>query len=189
MMPMPLVPPPPPKKVPVSRFLEEVRKLEDTPYLWGGCGSEGPGQDGKMWSQHGLIRAPYVGVDCVHLVTVAYHRAGGPDWRLTHNTDVLWLELEVVAVPRPGDLAFYAAASPRSQHDVEHVEVLVDQARHPLRGYRTIGAIGGDRTTRTQQIAMAQNAKVTYRESNLARPRFCGYRRLPLAYDLVPAAA
>lgn len=174
----------PKRMVLASRFLAEAKALEDLPYLWGGCANELPDGGGLMWSPQGLVPAPYVGVDCKGVPVVALLRAGGQDLRRTHNTDLLWAELQPVAVPRLCDLVFFAARKPLHSQDVEHVEIIVGPATDGLHGYRTLGAIGGDSTTRTLQIAQAQKAKVTYRASHEQRRRFCGFRRLPLVWDL-----
>ena len=153
-------------------FLEWVLAQVDQPYLWGGCGSE-------MWTPGGIVRSPYPGWDCIHLVTDGLLHAGGEDLRWQWNTDTAWRELRPVATPKPGDVAFWAARVPRDQDDVEHIEIVVGPGQK-VGTYRTIGAAGGNHLTTTLAMAKSQNACVRYRDSHIGRPYFAGFRALPL---------
>lgn len=155
--------------VTVEEYLQVLYSLENVPYLWSGKGI-GKGEE----------HLP-LGVDCSGAVTWALWRAGGPDWRATHNTDRLWAELESVANPRPGVLAFYAPLAPKGPGDVEHVMCCTGGWERDGR-VRVFGASGGDSTTTTPALARAQNAQVRFRTSHLYRARFCGFRALPLRY-------
>lgn len=142
---------------------------------------------GGLWpalGPDGMYTSPYEGWDCGGLGWDGLHQVGGPDLRLW-DTDMAWAKLEPVATPTPGDLAFYAGREPSGPNDVQHVEVVVDVADRldacgfTLRGWRTIGASGGGRTTTMLEVARAQGARVQYREHHLLRSGFCGFRRLP----------
>lgn len=149
--------------VPVDTFMQILLSNEDTPYLW----------DGK---------SP-LGFDCSGLITYSLWKAGGPDWRANHNTDGLFRELEPVAIPRPGVLAFYASAHPKFPGDVEHV--MACAGTWDAAGSwkcRVFGASGGDSTTTTLERAKAQGAHVRFWDSHLYRPRFAGFRALPLSF-------
>lgn len=148
-----------------QRFIEWLASQEGVPYLWGGRGAFlGDGTP-----------APYTGWDCWGLVAGGLIAAGGPDYR-TWWTDRAWLLLMPVATPVAGDLVFYAPRVPNGPQDVEHVEVVVGPAAAAARGYRTIGAAGGDHTVTTLQRAQELGACVRYRNSHLDRPRFAGFR-------------
>lgn len=152
----------------VQRLIEWLGSKEGALYLWGGRGNiTGDGAP-----------APYEGWDCWGLVACALVAAGGPDWR-NWWTDRAWLELLPVATPAPGDLVFYAPVKPTNPQDVEHVEVVVGPSPTG-RGYRTMGAAGGDHTATTLERAQALGACVRYRDSHLDRPRVAGFRRLQL---------
>jgi hypothetical protein len=152
----------------------------NVPYLWGGRGAFSTRN-----ATDGLFDSTYFGFDCWGFVSCALLAAGGPDLRLWW-TDRAWAELEPVAVPEPGLVAFYWALRPAHPNDVEHVEMLVEPtspallggAQAQLGGWKTIGARGGDHTTLTLALAKAQGAQVRYRGSHLQHPRFAGFRRL-----------
>lgn len=139
--------PPPPRRV---SFLCRALGLMNVPYLWGGKDSRG--------------------IDCSGVVTLSLYLAHGPDWRQTHNTDVLWNELTPIIEPRPGDLAFYGRGGPRN---VSHVMVV-----GPL-GI-VFGASGGDSGVTSVAIARQRGAKVKAYDDVMYRPDFRGYRRLPV---------
>jgi hypothetical protein len=136
-----------------------------------------------------LVPSPYEGWDCFGLVAGGVVAVGGPDLRMWW-TDRAWAEMEPVATPERGCLALWAPEKPTGPGDVDHVEVVVRPAtaspvvvepnHRPLPGWRTIGASGGGSKTTTLEIALAQGARVKYREHHLLRARFAGFRRLPL---------
>lgn len=178
-------------------FLAWLEAQLGKPYLWGGRGMRctapwGPwGTHRKPYDADGMFPSPYEGWDCGGFWEDGVFQAGGPDFRLW-DTDRAWKRLEPVATPTPGDLAFYTGTSPSGPNDVQHVEVVVGMAEpvrllapafpingYPIRGWRTIGASGGNRTTTTLEAAKAQGARVRYRAHHLLRPGFCGFRRLP----------
>jgi murein DD-endopeptidase len=96
---------------PVARLLRwALEHLERrTPYVWAG-------------------KDPTKGLDCSGFVTAGLFAVGGPDWRLTHNTDRLWAECPLVRLDqaRPGDAVLYwgKSAGPR---DVSHVMLYVGE--------------------------------------------------------------
>jgi murein DD-endopeptidase len=132
-----------------SEFIAAVRALEGTPYRWGG-------------------KSPRTGLDCSGLVTWALKAIGGPDLRIYHGSERLWLELDEVTEPEAGDLAFYGSAG-----RPVHVVVCLGGPHD-----RIIGANGGDRTTIDWQRAEVQRARVQYASSPAYRTRLMGYRSL-----------
>jgi murein DD-endopeptidase len=105
--------------------------------------------------------------DCSGLVTSCLHRLGGPDWRLTHNTDRLLLELPETHSPLPGDLCLYGA-----KNDANHVMLWLGSCG------LVFGASGGGRDTASLEIARKQNACVKVKSSHEYRPDFLGFRSL-----------
>lgn len=145
-----------------AQFLCAVFERMHVPYLWGG-------KDGN-------------GIDCSGLATESLHRAGGPDWRWTHNTDRLWLECPEPPVVMPGDLALYGGRllpdGARDAADVSHVMVIVSGLGAGR--YVVMGACGGNSTTTTVEAAHLIGASVQPRGSHKYRGDFRGFRRLPL---------
>lgn len=128
-------------------------------------------------------KEPGTGLDCSGLVTWALWRAGGPDWRQTHNTDKLWNELSVPQMLRPGDLAFYGGKGlpegGREPKDVSHVMIwLFDPGGGS--GGLVVGASGGDSTTIDAVAATKQGAYVKCHRTHLYRDDFRAFRTLPL---------
>lgn len=134
-------------------FLRTVLEQVGAPYLWGGKGS---------------VIAPYGlrAFDCSGLVTYAYLKAGGPDWRLTHNTDVMLAKLPAVEEPRAGTLCLYGKGA-----DASHVMVYVAEGV-------VVGASGGGSNTTSIGIAQDVGARVKVYASVNYRPDFLGYREL-----------
>lgn len=166
----------------LSALLAIAAQQEDTPYLYGGAGDVWDPPDSG-----GLVPSPYFGFDCWKFIAWCVNKAGGPDMR-TWWTDRAWAELKPVAVPRPGVVAFWWAANPTNANDVEHVELVVGPGAalkltdgKTVTGYRTIGAIGGTSKTLTKRMAESQGARIKYRENHLLRPRFAGFRALPIS--------
>ena len=115
------------------------------PYIWGG-------------------RGPLT-FDCSGWVTYNLYKAGGPDWRKTHNSDSLWAALPPTEKPFPGDLAFYGPP-----HDITHVMVWIGDGC-------VAGACGGDSTTTTLEAAFESGARVMRKATHLYRKDFRGFRR------------
>lgn len=112
--------------------------------------------------------------DCSGLVTWLLLQVGGPDWRATHNTDRLWLELdEVPGEPQPGDLVFYRPEKPRDANDMEHVAIL-------LHGGLVLTADGASAAIHTPESAKEAHAMVRIRGDVGYRKRLAGFRRFPL---------
>jgi len=124
------------------------------PYLWGA--------KGDLVHPYGL-RA----FDCSGLVTWALMRAGGPDWRATHNTDRLWAEGVPVEAPQPGTLVLYGAAG-----DPSHVMLYVGAGV-------VVGASGGGRNTTSISLAQDSGARVKTFVTQHYRPDLLGYREVP----------
>jgi murein DD-endopeptidase len=82
------------------------------PYVWGGKDPQvragGPYQSG--------------GLDCSGFITYGLHLVSGPDWRTTHNTDLLWTRCPRVPkdAARLGDAVLYWGQS-SGPDDVSHV--------------------------------------------------------------------
>lgn len=171
------------------------------PYLWRGRGKwmtpppgyqRGSGEELVIPGGY-LIPSPYEGWDCFGLLADGMQAVGGPDLRAWW-TDMAFGDLAKfppVATPLIGlSVAFWAPELPAGPGDVEHVELVVGRAtsspvvvepnHKPLPGWRTIGASGGGSRTTSLEAAKAQGACVRYREHHLLRPRFAGFRRLPL---------
>lgn len=131
-----------------------------------------------LWASRGPLT-----FDCSGLVTCGIAELGGRDMRKTHNTDLLWAELErVTAVEaKPGDLVFWYSSAPGAveRGDVEHVAVL-------LAGGHVLTADGATPRVATIEHARAAGAMVTVRKSVNYRARFAGYRRLPLPETATP---
>lgn len=135
-------------------FLRAVLEQMGAPYLWGG--------KGDVVSPYGL-RA----FDCSGLVTWAYIKAGGPDWRKSHNTDRLLAECTPVETPQPGTLVLYGKGS-----DAQHVMVHVGAGV-------VVGASGGGSATTSIGLAQDTGARVKAFASPHYRPDFIAYRELP----------
>lgn len=137
-------------------FMRTVLENVGAPYVWGGKGA---------------VVAPYGlrAFDCSGLVTYAYLKAGGPDWRLTHNTDKLWAECKAVESPRAGTLCLYGKAG-----DPSHVMIWVAEGV-------VVGASGGGSNTTSIGLAQDVGARVKVYASVHYRPDFIGYRELPWA--------
>jgi cell wall-associated NlpC family hydrolase len=147
-----------------AAFLVYVIDSLDSPYLWGAKGE--------------FVQLPEARVqafDCSGLVTWSYLRAGGPDWRATHNTDKLLLECQPVRTEEaaPGDLAFYGTLR-EGRPDPSHVMVHVGAGV-------VVGAAGGDFTTTTLEAAAKRGARVLARTSLTYRRDFLGLWRLPFS--------
>lgn len=126
----------------LENFLAEALGLLGVPYLWGGKSRDG--------------------IDCSGVVTYALLHAGGPDWRQTHNSEVMLDELEPVHELLPGDLVMY----PR------HVMV------HLASGL-VVGACDGGSKTTSVDIAKMQGARVKVRRRYDYRRDVIGFRRIP----------
>lgn len=156
-------PRPPPAGPNLARFLAEAVSQVGAPYIWGAKGA--------------LINGRRA-FDCSGLVTWAYRYSGGPDWRATHNTDVLFTTLPSVAVDalQPGDLLFWGQPATEGKlADTEHVAIYLGGSTALL------SAAGGGRTTRTLEDARQANAFVRTESSIHYRKGFLGARRLPWA--------
>ncbi|NBD11313.1 NlpC/P60 family protein [Corallococcus sp. Z5C101001] len=129
------------------------------PYRWNGKGQRASPEGPRLF-------------DCSGLVTWALHQVGGPDWRVTHNTDSLWSACSPVASASdllPGDLVLYGKGG-----DPDHVMVHVGAGV-------VVGASGGSSKTLTLEDAAAAGAKVKSFTRVEYRPDVLGFRRLPFA--------
>jgi murein DD-endopeptidase len=141
-----------------ERFLALAESRIGSPYLWNA--------KGDVVSKSPELRA----FDCSGFVTWLLHQVGGPDWRATHSSKVLFEVLPRIDVPLPGDLAFYTDLSGR----IEHVMIVRSDGA-------VIGACGGGRSTTTLKIAADKGARVQVRRKGPQyRTGFAGFRRLPL---------
>ncbi|WP_223786011.1 NlpC/P60 family protein [Myxococcus sp. AS-1-15] len=143
-----------------NAFVVAVLSQMHEPYRWGGKGERDSATNQRVF-------------DCSGLVTWALREVGGPDWRYSHNTDVLLAQC--LAVPKeeellPGDLVLYHRKG--APLDAEHVMVHVG-------GGVVVGASGGGSTTRTLADATKANACVKVFGSLDYRARRMGLRRLP----------
>ncbi|MBJ6762789.1 C40 family peptidase [Myxococcaceae bacterium JPH2] len=146
-------------------FLASALSQMNAPYRWGGKGERSD------------IEGPRV-FDCSGLVTWSLHQAGGPDWRPTHNTDVLWAECTPVASEadlQPGDLVLYGKGG-----DPEHVMIYVGAGC-------VVGATGGGHKTLTLADAYQAGARVRAWPSMRYRQDVLGFRRLPYLDDVQSA--
>jgi cell wall-associated NlpC family hydrolase len=135
----------------IPNFLKLALEQMNTHYLWGG-------------------KDPSSGLDCSGLVTYSLWRMGVADWRWTHNTDKLWLDLPKVDAPRPGDICLYGN---KATNDPSHVMIY-------LTSDLVFGAAGGDHTTVNTLIAQQQDARVKVKTSINYRSDLMGFRALPL---------
>jgi cell wall-associated NlpC family hydrolase len=136
----------------LPEFIQLVLSEIDAPYIWDGKGE--------------LIKGQRV-FDCSGYPTWAFYRAGGPDYRATHNAKRLFTELKPVNEPRAGTLCFYG-----EKDNPEHVAI------HIAEGV-VVEAGGGDRKTTTLDLARAKCACVKVKSTYLYRPDFIGFRELP----------
>jgi murein DD-endopeptidase len=150
--------------VDAARFLFYAFSKEGCSYLWDG---KGPNT-----------------FDCSGLITWALKAAGGPDWRYTHNAQVLADVLEPCETMLPGEVlvAFYG----KDWDHVGHVMVVVGDGR-------VYGACGGDsRCTTVEKSAARQGggARVRFRGTPDYRPErdLLGFRRLQYRAGLAPGA-
>jgi murein DD-endopeptidase len=137
-----------------QKFLAFALTQEGKPYLWG---AKGPSA-----------------YDCSGLVTWCLRNAGGPDWRLTHNSQKLFDTFEPAHLApdalRPEPLlAFYG----RDVESVTHVMIALGDGR-------TFGACGGGSSTTSIAIAVRKRAAVKFRSRVRYRTPddFLGFRRL-----------
>lgn len=135
----------------VSRkdFLCTALELMGTPYIWGG-------------------KDPVRGLDCSGLVTHALWLCGGPDWRWSHNSELLYDSLKETKEPQPGDLAFYGKGR------ISHVMIALGALDI------VFGASDGDSSTTSAKEAKRRDAEVETRPSHLYRSDFWGWRAMPL---------
>jgi hypothetical protein len=143
-------------------FVEALLEQDGCPYVWGGKGLQLWGWPGMQNHTFGM---PVF--DCSGLVTFALWRAGGPDWRGSHNAQVLHDASTLVTTPRAGNLLFYG----RSTSAVTHVAVLLS-SELTLK----IEAAGGDHRTIMPKFPL-HDARVSVRLEN--RTDFVGERCLP----------
>ncbi len=140
-----------------SFYLQRGLDLMGVPYIWGGRNHDG--------------------VDCSGVPIMALYDAslGSIDLRKWWS-DKLWMDLEETKEPAPGDLAFYGGNTPK---DVQHVMVvLVAPGGQVLYEGIVFGAVGGNHTTLTEEIAEKQRASVRSRDSTYYRPDFRGFRSM-----------
>lgn len=149
---------------------------EGIPYLWGG----------RLNIMGDGSKPPYPGVDCSGTVLAAWAELRGSRGTLLPwgwTTDDMWSDrgFRPVAVPKPGTLIFWPASTPKHPNDVAHVEVILGEiyTRSLGRGWRTVGAIGGDSSIMTLRAAKDANARVRIREHTFSRGPHCGFRELP----------
>ena len=132
-----------------------ARQFERVPYLWGGAG---PNQDGTF------------GFDCSGFVIFQLRPftllAERGDWTAQQLSQMF----RRTTSPEPGDLVLYGA----SERKVTHVMMF-------LGGDQCIGAVGGDRRTRTPADARGRGAMV--------KTAAIGYRKDFLGYRNILAAA
>lgn len=150
-----------------AEFLAGCRALIGAPYLFGGNG------DAQWISPTKRQPLTIPAFDCKGYLLWVVKQLGGPDLRWTHNADSLWLELEPTEDPRPGDFAFWGAATRAS-----HIAACL-AGRHEA----VIEAGGGGRTTLTLQDAVKDNARVRISSSPLYRADLLGFRRNPWVRD------
>jgi cell wall-associated NlpC family hydrolase len=143
-----------------EEFLRWCEAQVGSPYVWGGKGKRVQVDDEWVFIY-----------DCSGLVTSGFLVQGLPDWRVTHNADLLHKVLEPIEAKdaKPGDLVFYG----KRPGYIDHVMVLCD-------GGRVLGACGGNSATKRVIDAIRLGARVRYRESVDYRPDLRGYRRSPL---------
>jgi murein DD-endopeptidase len=138
-----------------EKFCELVIGTVGAPVLWG-------------------ARGPTV-FDCSGLVAWALHKAGGPDWRRTHNAQRMANELPATVTPEPGDLAVYGGGAKA----IIHVVVL-------LAGGHLATASGARSAIITLADAQASGAQVRLRQLdsyNRRRGDLIGYRSLSQFLD------
>ncbi|NVJ03095.1 C40 family peptidase [Myxococcus sp. AM009] len=146
-----------------ARFLALVLQQMNSPYRWNGKGETDVTTGQRVF-------------DCSGLVTWALREVGGPDWRATHNTDLLWTDCAKVPAASellPGDLVLYHSLGKPA--DPEHVMVYVGAGV-------VVGASGGGPSTRTLADAAKADARVkTFAHLDYRARRMPGFRRLPVA--------
>lgn len=125
-----------------QRFLELAVEQLGCPYIWGGKGE---------FIDDPELEARIRGFDCSGLITWLLHSLGGPDWRATHNADLLYRSLPSIDVPAPGDPAFYGPTG----GPAVHVVICVGNGKGTI-----IGANGGNSACTTIAKAEQRNARV-----------------------------
>ena len=135
-----------------AEFLRATLAKMGAPYVWGADGEDT--------------------FDCSGLVAFGLLKAGGPDWRKSHNCERFWKELHPTWTPRCGDLAFFGA----KPNGASHVMIILPFGL-------VFGASGGNSTTTSVEAARAIKAKVKIFTDVNYRPDFLGFRKLPNAVD------
>lgn len=132
-----------------QKFLERAMECAGLPYI---IGAKGP-----------------LAFDCSGLVTYCIWKAGGPDWRKTHNAQSLADALRTVHRPEPKQilLAIYGF----DEDHIDHVMILTPDGR-------VFGSCGGDHNCKTVEKAKELGACVQYR----SKP---DYRHMPKSTPLV----
>lgn len=131
---------------------------EGRPYLWTAKGMKEP----LAYDCSGLVTAALVKTDSMP----AFCPRCGLAFREYHNADRLFHEFMPILKPEPLDLAFWGRGS------AHHVGFVWDDGR-------IFGAHGGDRNTKSIEVAEKIGARVTWRPDVNFMLHFLGYRRLP----------
>ena len=142
-----------------AAFVAYVIEQMGAPYIWGG-------------------KNPETGIDCSGVVAYAFRKAGGPDWRKTHNTDSLWNDCKEPGMIQPGTLCLYGG---KAADDVSHVMVVISDVGSEL---VVVGASGGDSTTTSLHAAEKRGARVKVYKTHLYRADWRGFRDLPFPEEV-----
>lgn len=162
-----------------STFIAEVLAQHGSPYRYGGKGTSCPEVELRGLKWPWPVATPRF-FDCSGLVTWAFQKATGYEWRADHECDRLLSKCRRVEKPVNGTLVFYGVKADPARgmkQDAQHVVVYVDGG--------IIGANGGDRTTVTLEKALEQKARVCFRASASYRDDFLGYYELPFTDEAV----
>lgn len=114
------------------------------------------------------------GCDCSGFVTLPLFLAGGPDLRMSHNTDRLWLDFPRVAKADvlPGDVALYFGEHSTGADDVSHAMLVMP--------FELVAGMAWGGPGDTDAVVSRLAGKIALVREAAYRSDLAGHVRLPL---------